>query len=273
MDLGCADRCPVAGVSPDVVRGAYRGAARSWADDASLAYVPLARHLVAQLGGRLPGPRALDAGAGTGAVGDLLRELGAEVVSVDLEPDMLRHRLGSRGHAVVGDVVRLPLRSRRFDVVVAGFVLNHVAEHVAALRELGRVTRAGGVVLASVFGNERSALKEVVDERLAAFGWSPPGWYTAVRERSEAVGTAELFEARAREAGLDGSVRSAEVDVGLDTPELVVRYRLAMAHSREFVAGLPDDERRALVRDAVAAVAATHEPFRPVVLELVATVR
>ena len=51
-----------------------------------------------------------------------------------------------------------------------------------------------------------------------------------------------------------------------------MRYRLAMAHSRGFVAGLPDDERKALVREAVAAVAATHEPFRPVVLELVATV-
>ena len=99
---------------------------------------------------------------------------------------MLRHRLGARGHAVVGDVARLPLRSRHFDVVVAGFVLNHVADHVAALRELGRVTRPGGVLLASVFGNERSALKEVVDERLLAFGWSPPEWYTAVRERSEA---------------------------------------------------------------------------------------
>ena len=185
---------------------------------------------------------------------------------------MLRHRLGARGHAVVGDVVRLPLRSRHFDVVVAGFVLNHVAEHEAALRELGRVTRPGGMLLASVFANERSALKEAVDEQLLAFGWSPPRWYTAVRERSEAVGTAELFEARARGAGLDGSVRSAAVDVGLDTPELVVRYRLAMAHARGFVAGLPDDERKALVREAVAAVAATHESFRPVVLELVSTV-
>lgn len=260
-------------MNPDLVRGAYRGAAGSWADDASLAYVPLARHLVAQLEGRLPGRRALDAGAGTGAAGDLLRELGAGVVSVDLEPDMLRHQLGARGPAVVGDVARLPLRSRHFDVVVAGFVLNHVADHVAALRELGRVTRPGGVLLASVFANERSPLKEAVDERLLAFGWTPPGWYAAVRERSEAVGTTERFEAHAREAALDGSVRSVVVDVGLDTPEVVVRYRLAMAHVRGFVAGLSEAERRALVREAVAAVAATHEQFRPVVLELVVTVR
>lgn len=259
-------------MSPDLVHGAYQGAADSWADDASLVYIPLARHLLARLEGRLPGRRALDAGAGTGAVGDLLRELGAAVVSVDLEPDMLRHRLGVRGPAAVGDVVRLPFRSDHFDVVVAGFVLNHVADQVAALRELGRVTRPGGVLLASVFANERSALKEVVDQRLVAFGWSPPEWYTAVRERSQALGTIELFEARAREAGVGGYVQSAAVDVGLDTPELVVRYRLSMAHARGFVAGLSGNARKALVREAVTAVVATNESFRPVVLELVATV-
>ncbi len=259
-------------MSQDPVRGAYRGAARSWAEDASLAYAPLARHLVATLGGRLPGPRALDAGAGTGVAGDLLRDLGATVVSVDLEPDMLRHRLPVRGYAVAGDIVRLPLRSRFFDVAVAAFVLNHVADHVAALSELGRVTRTGGVILASVFDNGRSAHKEVIDDRLTRFGWSPPQWYTVVRKRSEAVGTPELFEAGARAAGLTASVRSAAVDVGLDSPELVVRYRLSMAHSREFVAALGDDEREALVREAVTAVAETPEPFRPVVLELVATV-
>lgn len=273
MELGRSGRCAVAGVTPDPVRGAYRGAAGSWAEDASLAYIPLARHLVSRLDGRLPGPRALDAGAGTGAIGDLLRELGADVVSLDLEPDMLRHRIGDRGPAVVGDVVRLPLRSRTFDLVVGGFVLNHVADQVAALRELGRVTRPGGVLLASVFGNERSALKEEVDGCLTEFGWAAPEWYAVVRKRSEAVGTAELFEARVREAGLAGTVRSTAVDVGLDSPELVVRYRLAMAHSRAFVDGLSDGQREALIRKAVAAVTATREPFRPVVLELVATVR
>ena len=51
-----------------------------------------------------------------------------------------------------------------------------------------------------------------------------------------------------------------------------MRYRLSMAQNRGFVAGLPDDVRRALVSEAVAAVAATNEPFRPVVLELLAQV-
>jgi SAM-dependent methyltransferase len=260
-------------VSADPLVGAYRGAAQSWADDASLAYVPLARHLLAHLDGHLPGPDALDAGAGTGAVGDLLRELGATVVSLDLEPDMLRHHLPERGLAVVGDVARLPLWSDRFDVTVAAFVLNHVADHVACLSELARVTRPGGVVLASVFGNERSPVKEAVDECLLEFGWSQPTWYAAVRERAEATGTVALFETHARAAGLDhAEVREVVVDVGLDAPELVVRYRLAMAHTRDFVLRLPADERTALRHRAVSAVAALGEPFRPEVLELVARV-
>jgi SAM-dependent methyltransferase len=259
-------------VSRDPLAGAYRGAAQSWADDASLVYVPLARHLLAHLDGRLPGSRALDAGAGTGAVGDLLRELGATVVSVDLEPDMLRHHLDQRGVAVVGDLSRLPLREAQFDVAVAAFVLNHVTDHVACLREMARTTRPGGVVLASVFGNDRSPVKEAVDGCLLEFGWAQPPWYAAVRDRAEATGTVELLTGHARAAGLDRvEVHQVAVDVGLGVPE-VVRYRLAMAHTRDFVLGLPEADRADLRRAAEAAVSDLGGDFRPEVLELVAWV-
>lgn len=260
-------------MSQDPIRGAYHGAAESWADAASLAYVPLARHLLENLGDRLPGPRALDAGAGTGAGGDLLRARGAEVFSVDLEHDMLAHRTGERGPAVVGDVARLPFRSASFDVVVAAFVLNHVADQTTVLRELKRVTGKGGAVLASVFAAERSPAKEAVDGTLADFGWTPPSWHLAVRERADQVGTISQFEAHARAAGLtDVRVRSTAVDVGLDEPEEIVRYRLGLGHAHEFLAALPAERRSALEEAATAAVRATGEPFRPQVLELVAGV-
>ena len=258
-------------MTTDPVRGAYRGAAGSWAEDASLAYVPLARHLLGRLGGRLPGPEGLDVGAGTGAVGDVLRELGARVTSVDLEHDMLLHRHTDRCRALVADVARLPLRAAVFDVTVAGFLLNHVADHVTALRELRRVTRPGGVALASVFAAERSVAKEAVDGTLRAFGWTPPHWYDVVRERADAVGTPALLESRAAEAGWDDvSVRGVAVAVGLDEPAAVVRYRLGLAHASSFVARMTPREREALTTQAAAAVAATREPFRPVVLELMA---
>jgi ubiquinone/menaquinone biosynthesis C-methylase UbiE len=47
---------------------------------------------------------------------------------------------------VTGDVHDLPFPSGSFDVVHAHQVLQHVADPVAALREMVRVCRPGGVV-------------------------------------------------------------------------------------------------------------------------------
>jgi SAM-dependent methyltransferase len=190
-----------------------------------------------------------------------------------VETDMLAHRLADRGPAVAADVARLPFRSEVFDVTAAAFVLNHVPDHVAALGELARVTRRGGRVLASVFGNERSAAKDAVDQTLVRFGWTEPDWYAAVRERAEAIGTTSLFRDRARDAGLErAEVTCTAVDLDLDSPDLVVRYRLGLAHAHEFVSEMDPETLAALVNEATTAVARTGEPFRPEVLELVAPV-
>ena len=176
----------MARISGDPVRGAYRGAADVVGERRDTGLRPARPAPAGPAGGTAPGSQALDAGAGTGAAGDVLRELGAHGGVGRPGAGHAPARLAGAGQAVVADVARLPVRSGQFDVVVAAFVLNHVADHMAALRELSSVTRPGGVLLASVFANERSALKEVVDDRLQAFGWSPPEWYAAVRERAEA---------------------------------------------------------------------------------------
>jgi SAM-dependent methyltransferase len=256
-------------VTADAVSGAYRGAGESWATDAALLYVPLARHLIGRSPVPLSGKSVLDVGSGTGAVGDLLS--GSRVTSVDMEADMLRHRAGVRGPAVVGDVNRLPFHAGVFAAVIGAFVLNHVPDAALALTEMGRVAQAGGVVLGSVFGEERSAAKEAVDATVQAQGWQPPGWYAEVRCRGDAVGTVDRLAESARAAGL-GSVQvwHTAVDVGLDSPELVARYRLGVAHIAPFFGALPDDRQRAVFDEVVAAIAATDEPFRPVVLEVAA---
>ena len=90
---------------------AYAGLAEAWASDATLAYGPLARHLVARAPFELRGVRALDAGAGSGVAGEALRTRGARVVAADREFDMASHaRLGP---AVTADVTALPFRDRR----------------------------------------------------------------------------------------------------------------------------------------------------------------
>ena len=89
--------------------GQYAGLAEVWAADATLAYGPMARHLVARAPFDAAGCRAaLDAGAGSGVAGDALRARGARVVAADREFDMASY--GARP-AVTADVTALPFRS------------------------------------------------------------------------------------------------------------------------------------------------------------------
>lgn len=108
----------------------------------------LARHLPA---GSAP---LLDAGAGTGLVGEWLRIVGYPAVEgVDLSPGMLRvaERKGVYARLLEGDLSgRLPFGDGRFaGAVCAGvFTTGHVGAE--GLDELLRVVRAGGVVVLTV---------------------------------------------------------------------------------------------------------------------------
>ena len=187
---------------------AYAGMAEAWGTDASLAYGPMARHLVARAPVDLRGARALDAGAGSGVAGEALRMRGARVVAADREFDMSFH---CARPAVTADVTALPFRDRAFDVVVAAFVVNHLPDPVVGLTELRRVTRRGGAVLASTFSVERAAAKGAVDEVAAAHGFvaagvvrRPPG--VRARRRRSFLGRGGVGGGRVH--SLDGQPRS-----------------------------------------------------------------
>lgn len=263
------------GSSGDPTRTAYTGAGQRWADDAMLAYGPLAAHLVERCPVDLRDGAVLDAGAGTGAAGAPLAAAGGRVFSCDLEHDMLRVASLEDGarRAAAGDVTALPYRAAAFDIAVAAFVLNHLADPLAGLRELARVTRSGGFVLASVFGEARDPAKEAIDAVLVARGWWPPVWYQAMHGRAAALATPQRMTAAARRAGfVDAEVDCAEVDVGLDDPALVVRYRFGMPQVATYIDSLTASAQAALVADATTAVEQTRRPFRPSVIELVARV-
>ena len=98
-----------------------------------------------------PGRRVLNAGAGQGTLSQLLDSHGFTVVSTDSAPaavEVLRSRV--RGDVVAADVTRLPFPERAFDAAVLAEVLEHVEDDRAALRELARVVRPGGVLAISV---------------------------------------------------------------------------------------------------------------------------
>ncbi|MFE3500482.1 methyltransferase domain-containing protein [Kitasatospora sp. NPDC059160] len=114
-----------------------------------------AGYLLAEL---RPGQALLDVGCGPGTItADLAELVGptGRVVAVDASAEVLEQAAGyvaGRGLANVvfelADVHRLPYRDGEFDVVHAHQVLQHVADPVAALREMGRVTAPGGLVAA-----------------------------------------------------------------------------------------------------------------------------
>ena len=101
------------------------------------------------------GDRVLDVGCGPGALtAQLAERLGADNVSaVDPSPsflEALRHRLPDVD-ARPGTAERLPFADDTFDAALAQLVVHFMADPVAGLREMGRVTRPGGLVAACVW--------------------------------------------------------------------------------------------------------------------------
>lgn len=95
------------------------------------------------------GPRVLEIGVGTGVVAAALGELGQHVVGVDLSTAMLARAMDRLGGVVaLADAMRLPVAHAAVDTVVAVWVLHLVGDVEATLREVARVLRPGGRLLA-----------------------------------------------------------------------------------------------------------------------------
>lgn len=104
----------------------------------------------------LAGRDVLDLACGSGRYGKLAREMGARrVIGIDDSTAMLtRARQESTlSLPVQGDMPAIPCRSESFDVVICALALGHLtAERMrAAVREISRILRPGGVALISDF--------------------------------------------------------------------------------------------------------------------------
>jgi len=254
----------------------YAGAARGWAEGAAIVYWPIARELVAMSPHALAGRVVLDQGAGTGVASMVLTELGARPLALDLSFDMLAWDAGVRPPAAIADVARLPLHNDSVDDTVSAFVLNHLTEPEASLREVTRVTRAGGVLLASVYANaSQSDVRDAIDEGARAEGWHAPDWY--VRLKTTAVprlGTADAMASTARSAGLvDVLVDERAVDVGVTEPEQLVDYRLGQAPYAAWLAEVGSDKATEIRNQLVESIRPKMRPFLPIVVFLSALVR
>jgi ubiquinone/menaquinone biosynthesis C-methylase UbiE len=158
------------------------------------------RHRLISDGTRLePGTRLLEVGCGVGAV---LAVLGQEfpdvaLTGVDIEPKQLEfarghlERSGVEATLLQADALVLPFEDESFDHVWMMWLLEHVADPPAALREARRVLVPGGAITAievdySTCRAEPStpaieALFGAMVQGMAASGWSDagtrlPGW-------------------------------------------------------------------------------------------------
>lgn len=151
-----------------------------WSADQERRYVPEAALWSLILAGVTPQTQCLDVGCGTGNsyAREFLRR-GISYVGVDVSPDAVTaaRAAGIDAH-VIGDAAELPFADQSFDLVLCIEVFEHLFSPHLAAREILRVLRPGGRLVAST--------PNVAYWRLRAnllFGlWNPVGDELAVQQ-------------------------------------------------------------------------------------------
>ncbi len=164
------------------------------------------------------GDRVLDVGCGTGNASLAAAARGAEVLAVDPSPGLValaRERSDAAGAGVQAQVASaeaLPFEDGAFDHVVSSFAVIFAADPDAALREMVRVARPGGVVTLTTWlpGGGIQAAAQVMLSLLPPRPeprprWDDPDWILGLLAAAGAPGgTADLreiaFEAASPEA-------------------------------------------------------------------------
>jgi SAM-dependent methyltransferase len=228
-------------MSFEVDGGAYQRFMGRYAD-------PLARALLDEIDPHPP-QRALDVGAGTGALtAPLVDVLGPDAVSAIDPSSSFATALRRRLPAVdvrVGVAEHLPFDDAAFDLTLAQLVVSFMTDPIAGIAEMARVTAPGGTIAASVwdFGGARAPL--------SLFWRAARELDPTVDDESTTPGVREgdlttLFAA----AGL-GTARAGTLTVVVpygDPEEWWEPYTLGVGPAGAHVAHLDDAHREALRR-------------------------
>ncbi len=127
-----------------------------------------------------------------------------QLASADLPPDAARVRPGRRTRSLP-TCLPCPSATRGFDLVLAGFCLNHLVSVTAGLAEARRV---GAALAASVFapGWTHPAKDAVENYALRPFGYQPPaGTHPSLPARAPATPRRWLSRPQPRASAMCGS--------------------------------------------------------------------
>ena len=252
----------------------YDGLAARWAAGTSLVYGPLAVSLARASPIDLTGRLVLDIGSGTGAVARALDATGSTVVVADCSLGMVVHGHRRGWMAIVSDAMALAVRDGAFDAAIAGFLLNHLPP-AAALTEMARVVRAGGVIIASAWASAPpDPIKEATNAVLRSWGWRPPAWYESMKSTVEPISgdPGRLTDDAARAGLVDVQATVVDEDLGMSDPDDIIAYRLAMPQIAPWVARLGEPVDSELVQQLRAAIAPYVPGWRVSVIQLTARV-
>jgi SAM-dependent methyltransferase len=163
------------------------------------------------------GARVLDVGCGPGGYLEALPS-GVRAVGLDLSPGMASEA-AAHAPALVGDAASLPFADATFDRVLAPHMLYHCPDIPAAVAELRRVLRPGGVLIAIT--NDPEHLAELREVHVAAAGGRAP---SIVSDRFNLTNGGAFLEASFDEVVLE------RFDGELVVPEVgpLVRYVASM---------------------------------------------
>jgi SAM-dependent methyltransferase len=130
------------------------------------------------------GRHVLDLGTGTGAVAERAAQVvgpQGHVVGVDISPDMLalaQRRMAAGGLTNVrlreGRAESLPVEDAAFDVVLASLSLMYVLDRAAAAREIARVLRPQGRLVAAVWAGPEQCDIVLFQQTAGRFAGPPP---------------------------------------------------------------------------------------------------
>ena len=153
-----------------------------------------------------PRDRVLDLGCGAGRHAFEAVRRGARVVALDTDRDELDRvsgmfaamgeageiPAGAHGRTALGDAISMPFADGSFDKVIAAEVLEHIPADQAAMNEIARVLRRGGIAAITV----PSWLPERICWRLSDDYHNTPGGHVRIYTRPE-------LEAKLRAAGFE----------------------------------------------------------------------